>query len=229
MKNKKYVLMILALALIIAVSLTAYASNGEIKATLFYKDIKMTLDGATITPRDADGKVVEPFIYNGTTYLPARAVCNALGKDVEWDATTNTIKIITPNSGGSTSSGEGSGTVGEYEISILGFDLTSDYEGKPSVLITYKWTNNSSEAESFMFTFKDQVFQNGIECETAIISGNDNYDSEPLMTDVKPGYSLTVKCAYVLQDTENPIEVEVSELFNFESNPPMVTQAFEIK
>jgi hypothetical protein len=32
------------------------------------------IDGVTITPKDVTGNVVDPFIYNGTTYLPVRAV-----------------------------------------------------------------------------------------------------------------------------------------------------------
>lgn len=47
----------------------------------------------TITPKDTNGKVVEPFIVDGTTYLPIRAVSEALGKDVYWNGQTNTVYI----------------------------------------------------------------------------------------------------------------------------------------
>lgn len=30
--------------------------------------------GVKIEPKDATGETVEPFIYNGTTYLPVRAI-----------------------------------------------------------------------------------------------------------------------------------------------------------
>jgi hypothetical protein len=46
-----------------------------------------------IQPKDANGKVVEPFISDGTTYLPVRAVCQALGKDIIWDGDTNSVYI----------------------------------------------------------------------------------------------------------------------------------------
>ena len=36
---------------------------------------------------------MEPFIYNGTTYLPVRAVGEALGKQVGWDGKTKTVYI----------------------------------------------------------------------------------------------------------------------------------------
>ncbi|MBQ9976669.1 MAG: hypothetical protein IJP16_09160 [Clostridia bacterium] len=58
------------------------ASKRSVKATLDYNDIKICIDGNYITPKDAGGNVVEPFIINGTTYLPVRAVASALGKEV---------------------------------------------------------------------------------------------------------------------------------------------------
>ncbi len=38
----------------------------------------------------------EPFIYNGTTYLPVRAVGEAVGKEVAWDNDTKTVTLTTP-------------------------------------------------------------------------------------------------------------------------------------
>ena len=42
---------------------------------------------------DANGKAVEAFIYNGTTYVPIRAVSNAFGADIGYDRNTQTISI----------------------------------------------------------------------------------------------------------------------------------------
>lgn len=67
------------------------ASKRSVKATLDYNDIKICIDGNYITPKDAGGNVVEPFIINGTTYLPVRAVASALGKEVDWDGNTRTV------------------------------------------------------------------------------------------------------------------------------------------
>ena len=60
---------------------------------IFYKNIKLYINGAEIVPKDATGNVIEPFIMNGTTYLPVRAVSNAFGEDVEWDGETQSIYI----------------------------------------------------------------------------------------------------------------------------------------
>ena len=39
-------------------------------AELYYNNIKIYIDGAEIVPKDANGNTVEPFMMNGTTYLP---------------------------------------------------------------------------------------------------------------------------------------------------------------
>lgn len=71
----------------------AFAASLTKSAQLVYKNIKITLNGQTVTPRDVDGNVVEPFIIDGTTYLPVRAICNALIIGVKWDESTNTVML----------------------------------------------------------------------------------------------------------------------------------------
>lgn len=121
----------------------------------------------------------------------------------------------------------GSGVLGDYSVSIDNFELTQDYNSNPSVVITYSWTNNSTDTTNFMSSLNTQVFQNGIECDSAILSSD--YDSDSSMKDIKPGTTLSVQEAYTLQDSENPIEIEVSEFLNFSNTPSMVTQIFELK
>lgn len=58
-----------------------------------FNNIKVVVDGITIQPKDSDGKPVEPFIVDGTTYLPLRAVATAFGKPVSWDQQTSTVII----------------------------------------------------------------------------------------------------------------------------------------
>lgn len=73
---------------------TALAANTVYKnIRVQYCGIKLMVNGAPVTPKDANGSTVEPFIYNGTTYLPVRAVGNALGQDVSWNGSTKTVYI----------------------------------------------------------------------------------------------------------------------------------------
>lgn len=78
--------------LLLTLALPTFAAWQK-EATLHYNDIKITLDGSAVTPKDANGTVVEPFIIDGTTYLPVRAVAEALGLEVSWDNDTYTAKL----------------------------------------------------------------------------------------------------------------------------------------
>lgn len=51
------------------------------------------MDGELVDPKDANGQTVEPFIYNGTTYLPVRAVGSAIGKEVNWDGVEKVVYL----------------------------------------------------------------------------------------------------------------------------------------
>ena len=95
--KKQIVALILSLVFIFALASTAAAvSETKITAELIYRDIKIMLNGEEIQPKDATGKDVEPFIIDGTTYLPVRAVSNALGLEVGWDDATSTVSLTEP-------------------------------------------------------------------------------------------------------------------------------------
>ena len=114
---------------------------GTALYTLVYRGIKIILDGALITPRDASGNVVEPFIIDGTTYLPVRALSNALGFDVGWDNATSTVSISSGASSGGSQSG-GSGWVMIYEKATQ----TPDYESTSGIYFdTYFWEKDEEK------------------------------------------------------------------------------------
>lgn len=74
---------------------TAAATNAITRKMIEveYANIKLVVDGVEVIPTDAEGNVVEPFISNGTTYLPVRAVGKALNKEVTWDGATKTVYL----------------------------------------------------------------------------------------------------------------------------------------
>lgn len=92
-KNKKIKIALIATATILALSVTAFSKTISQRAEIFYNNIKIYINGAEIVPKDAKGNTVEPFIMDGTTYLPVRAISNAFGEDVEWDGTTQSVYI----------------------------------------------------------------------------------------------------------------------------------------
>lgn len=74
-------------------SSAAFAQSIEKTITAVYNNIKIIVNGEEVTPTDVNGNVVEPFISEGTTYLPVRALANALGQEVYWDGETNSVYI----------------------------------------------------------------------------------------------------------------------------------------
>ena len=95
MFNKKTLKSIFAAftASVMLFSTTAFAAKEKKTVTAVYNEIKIAVDGVRIIPRDANGDVVDPFIIDGTTYLPVRALANALGQGVSWDQETSTVII----------------------------------------------------------------------------------------------------------------------------------------
>lgn len=59
-------------------------------------DISITIDGEAFVPRNVSGDEVEPFIENGSTFLPVRAISEAVGKEVSYDAEQNAVYIGAP-------------------------------------------------------------------------------------------------------------------------------------
>lgn len=86
----------IAIGLLMGVLLTggiSYAATRSETIDVFYDNIKIFIDGEELDPRDGDGEKVEPFIYNGTTYLPVRAVGQAVGKSVDWDGVEKVVYL----------------------------------------------------------------------------------------------------------------------------------------
>lgn len=97
-----------------------------------------------------------------------------------------------------------------------------NYEGKPTIVITYEYTNNNLETKSFNFAFDDLVFQNGIECEPNYLYDGDNSSKE-----VRSGATLLVQKSYILNDTVSNVEVEITAGFLIYDNT-VITKTFTI-
>lgn len=120
-------LLTMALVMSLAVpALAAYTKN----MTVSYSDIKINVNGAVFTPKDVNGRVVEPFIYEGTTYLPVRAVANAVGYNVAWDQASQTVFLTNGggNNGGSVPSGGGATTAPATKL-VDTMEPYASYEG----------------------------------------------------------------------------------------------------
>lgn len=97
MKKSSFLAGMLSMLLLLGMAGPAFAAAYQKQATLDYPGITITLNGQAVTPKDAAGNVVEPFAIDGTTYLPVRAVADALGLTVDWDGTTQTVALADPH------------------------------------------------------------------------------------------------------------------------------------
>lgn len=68
------------------------AAGRSVTAEL-WPDITVMVDGEARTFTDVQGRTVYPLVYNGSVYLPVRAIGNLMGKSVGWDGTTGTVTL----------------------------------------------------------------------------------------------------------------------------------------
>ncbi|WMI80645.1 PepSY domain-containing protein [Anaerotignum sp. MB30-C6] len=61
-------------------------------------DFLIEIDGVTMDFRTSSGVKISPIVYNGSTYLPLRAIGQIMGKDVAWDNTTKKVSLAPSDS-----------------------------------------------------------------------------------------------------------------------------------
>lgn len=127
----------LALILVLALSLCVPASAADIRTvntTITYREISIIINGTEIAPCDEKGNPTEPFIMNDTTYLPVRAIANALGLGVEWIPATSTIALT---SGGEVNYGSGApaATKATKSVDITYRGTKISLDGEPVALV----------------------------------------------------------------------------------------------
>ena len=85
---------ILSAVLLLSVSMTALAANDLLTITIH--PIKILVNGEVFHPKDVNGDEVMTFSVNGTSYAPVRALAEAYGLEVGYDAATNTATVNVP-------------------------------------------------------------------------------------------------------------------------------------
>lgn len=85
-------------AALLAGAVTAFATTIDVTMA----GIKVYWDGVEKTLLDADHNKVEPIIYEGTTYVPIRAMSNLMGKKVDWDQSTLSVYVGSKPTGATT-------------------------------------------------------------------------------------------------------------------------------
>ena len=98
--KKQIFAMMLSAAVLCGTAAAGWTAEADLSP-----DIDVVIDGTERTFYNASGTEVHPISYQDTTYLPVRAIGELMGKNVNWDAATQTISI-----GGTRVTGTTSGT-----------------------------------------------------------------------------------------------------------------------
>ena len=141
-------------ALVLCAALTAgalsvaagAAQSGTVTAGL-HPEYTILVDGTARTFYNVQGQEVHPIAYNGTTYLPVRAIGELMGKNVNWDQSTHTVSLTGPRTASATrgtpDDGAAARTVSvelhpEYTILVDGVERTfTDVNGDPVYPMAY--------------------------------------------------------------------------------------------
>ena len=97
--------------------------------------------------------------------------------------------------------------ISNYSVKINSLRMVKDSDGKPSVVLNYKFTNNSEKTTNALVATYFKVFQDGEQLETAIIL--DGKDSSNSSKDLRPGKSIdNCEIGYVM-NSDKDLEIEV--------------------
>ncbi len=160
--------LVIGLAIGLTITTTAVlASNGSVLKELKYNNIKISLNNKTITPKDANGKYVEPFTIDGTTYLPVRAVADAVGVNVDWDDRTNTVVLSNKKVQNNTTDFDSTNVKNGIKV-VKEYTWKTDYSSYVAIVVRNEspW----SVAPSVQISYKDK---NGT------VVGTDNKTENP--------------------------------------------------
>ena len=172
---------------------TVFATVATVTKEIFYNDIKIMLDGKELVPTDASGNYVEPFIMDGTTYLPVRGVANALGLGIEWDGTTNTVKLSSDKA--DAPSADGITKVGDVIYDVDGVKVTLVEISTPtSTACTYKFiVENLSDSDK-------QFYASDISVNDLMLGSMRTMGSAP----VKPGKKAEASISISIGENSTP-------------------------
>ena len=100
-------------------------------------------------------------------------------------------------------------TCDKFNVNYVRHEFGTDYEGNRALLYYYTFTNTSDENATAGIASNIQCFQDGVECEMAIMNERNDSMNNYSMNEVQPGGTVEVCQTYKLKsDTEITIEAE---------------------
>ena len=111
------------------------------------------------------------------------------------------------------------GVFGDCIVSVNSARVTRDYEGNPTLVVTYNFTNYGTVGETFWSRVTDTCYQNDIGLNEAYtLCNGDSFKEDSCDQKVKNGATILVEKAYVLNDTETDVVVELCDYLSLDYN-----------
>ncbi len=119
--------------------------------------------------------------------------------------------------------GEITGDVGDYQVSLVDYDIVENSDGQTVLLVDVGFTNESSSATTIWTALSWYAYQNDLELSSTFIE-------DDLITNqyryVEPGAGLDVGLAFLLLDETTAVDIEFSEFLG--SSEETFTMTIEI-
>ena len=90
--KKKISLILVSVVLVATIGIGARTVNEWVQVVIA-RNVNVDLNGETQTLRAGTGEVIYPIIYDGSSYLPVRAIAGLAGLNVDWDAESSTVLL----------------------------------------------------------------------------------------------------------------------------------------
>ena len=185
---KKIVVLLLVCVLILGGKIVFSNSITSITAQI-NPAINYTLDGEKFVPRDMDGSVMDTIIYNGRSYVPLRAIAEAMDIAVDWEGSTSTIIL---------GEKEGKG----QSLFSMNFRAIGGYVD----------IQKTTESKFLTFTAGAQnvAFEEGIFIENrSSFSSKYSRDSTRLIFNTNKKYQKLYLKTFIHKDTDSNVEIEI--------------------
>lgn len=114
-------------------------------------------------------------------------------------------------------------------VVVKDYVLSKDDDGNDVIIINYDFSNSDTEGKSFSFSASTKAFQDGIELSDVSLYHNEYYNYENSSKEVKDGATIPVQQAYKINNLTSPVEIEVTDFFDFSSKPKKLKRTFELQ
>lgn len=113
-------------------------------------------------------------------------------------------------------------------IKYTGFKIKQDYEGNNCLVLYYDYTNKEDKAKGMWLSdINVQVFQNGVECESAFIWSDRDDSMDNYSKDIMKNVTINVAESYKLYDMSD-VTIQIEELWNW-TNPKTTTVTLKLQ